>query len=141
DKVKNLQTLLNKAGANPTLVVDGSFGSATLKAVKDFQRNNRLVVDGFAGNMTMQVLEAYTAPRQEIKVRSYLKKGDKGNDVKEMQTLLKKFGFYKGAIDGSFGSQTNSALLSFQKAAGIKVDGYYGSQSQKTLAGYNPKKS
>src|SRR5690606_29953403 len=57
-----------------------------------------------------------------------------------MQTLLKKFGFYKGAIDGSFGSQTHSALLSFQKAAGIKVDGYYGSQSQKTLADYNPKK-
>lgn len=64
EEVKYLQTLLNKAGANPKLVIDGSFGNATLKAVKDFQKKYKLAVDGFAGNITMQVLEAATTPSQ-----------------------------------------------------------------------------
>ena len=50
DGVKKLQTLLNQNGYN--LAVDGSFGSKTLDAVKDFQKNNGLSVDGIVGTNT-----------------------------------------------------------------------------------------
>lgn len=51
DTVKWLQQALNKIG-NYNLAVDGSFGAATLKAVKDYQKNNNLEVDGSVGNLT-----------------------------------------------------------------------------------------
>ncbi len=48
--VKMLQTWLNKVGY--PLDVDGSFGPATLNAVKSFQKSNNLIIDGFAGPNT-----------------------------------------------------------------------------------------
>jgi len=50
NKVKELQTKLNQLGYK--LVVDGIFGNATEKAVKDFQKANGLVVDGIVGEKT-----------------------------------------------------------------------------------------
>ena len=53
--VKDLQTALNRAGCN--LDVDGNFGPATDKAVRDFQALYELEVDGKAGPKTMAKLE------------------------------------------------------------------------------------
>lgn len=46
--------LLNKFNYN--IAVDGDFGNKTLKAVKDFQSNNRLLVDGKVGQKTINAL-------------------------------------------------------------------------------------
>lgn len=54
DQVKALQTQLNKFGYK--LVVDGIFGNATNKAVKDFQKKKGLVVDGIVGKQTRKAL-------------------------------------------------------------------------------------
>lgn len=54
--VITLQAYLNKV-ENAGLVVDGSFGNATLKAVKNFQAANGLTVDGIVGPATWKVLE------------------------------------------------------------------------------------
>lgn len=50
DEVKELQTALNSAGYS--LDVDGSFGSKTQAAVKDYQKKNGLQVDGIVGKNT-----------------------------------------------------------------------------------------
>lgn len=50
DTVKAAQTALNKYGAG--LEVDGSFGSLTDTAVKEFQKANGLTVDGVVGPTT-----------------------------------------------------------------------------------------
>ena len=50
ERVVWLQARLNKHGYN--LVVDGSFGSATLATVKGFQSKKKLSVDGLVGNAT-----------------------------------------------------------------------------------------
>lgn len=55
DAVKELQRDLNKMGYN--LVVDGSFGPATEKAVKSFQKGNGLEVDGYYGPNTEKALQ------------------------------------------------------------------------------------
>lgn len=51
-KVKWLQEALNDLGANPKLTVDGRYGPATRKAVKDFQTAAGILADGIAGPVT-----------------------------------------------------------------------------------------
>lgn len=60
-----------------------------------------------------------------------LKQGSRGTQVKTMQTKLKNWGYYKGAVDGIFGKQTRTAVISFQKKNGLVADGIVGA---KTLA-------
>lgn len=50
----------------------------------------------------------------------------KGDDVKEVQTILTRLGFLKDKIDGLYGPKTKSAVKAFQKANGLKVDGKVG---------------
>ena len=41
------------------------------------------------------------------------KYGSRGEEVKQIQTKLKRWGYYKGAIDGIYGSGTLSAVKYF----------------------------
>ena len=43
------------------------------------------------------------------------KYGSRGSEVTSIQTKLKRWGYYNGAIDGVFGSQTLKAVKSFQQ--------------------------
>jgi N-acetylmuramoyl-L-alanine amidase len=62
--VKELQHLLNLAGATPKLAVDGDFGHATGNSVQAFQVTANLVVDGLAGPQTIAALKQATAPAE-----------------------------------------------------------------------------
>lgn len=57
--------------------------------------------------------------------------GSTGSEVRQIQTKLKNWGYYKGSVDGIFGSQTLAAVKSFQRKNGLTVDGIVG---EKTLA-------
>lgn len=59
------------------------------------------------------------------------KYGSRGDEVKQIQTKLKRWGYYNGNIDGIYGSQTLSAVRWFQSKNGLSVDGIAG---PKTLA-------
>lgn len=59
------------------------------------------------------------------------KMGSTGQEVKQIQTILKQKGYYFGNIDGIFGTATRTAVRNFQKANGLTVDGIVG---KKTLA-------
>ncbi|MFA7315459.1 MAG: peptidoglycan-binding domain-containing protein [Candidatus Paceibacterota bacterium] len=54
----DVQTVLNMAGANPVLTVDGKFGPMTNAAVKAFQAKNGLVADAIIGMKTRAALNA-----------------------------------------------------------------------------------
>lgn len=54
------------------------------------------------------------------------KYGSRGEEVRQIQTKLKKWGYYKGNIDGIFGSQTLEAVKWFQRKNGLSVDGIVG---------------
>ena len=58
-------------------------------------------------------------------------RGSSGGTVKEIQTKLKNWGYYSGAIDGVYGSRTEAAVRHFQEKNGLTVDGKAG---PKTLA-------
>ena len=53
--------------------------------------------------------------------------GSTGSEVTQIQTRLKKWGYYKGDVDGRYGEKTRSAVKSFQKNNGLTVDGVAGS--------------
>lgn len=61
------------------------------------------------------------------------KYGSSGEEVKTIQQKLKQWGYYKGDVDGIFGSKTLAAVKSFQKKNGLKVDGIVGSETLKAL--------
>lgn len=55
-----------------------------------------------------------------------LKKGMSGDDVLNLQASLQKAGYYNGAMDGTFGPVTESAVLNFQSDKYLDVDGIVG---------------
>ena len=70
---------------------------------------------------------------------SVLQKGSTGAEVKTVQRILNSMG-YKGngkaiAIDGDFGSATDSAVKAFQKKKGLTADGIVGSATWGALIG------
>ena len=58
-------------------------------------------------NLSMEVLSRY---------------GSSGEEVKQIQTRLKEWGYYNGNVDGIYGSKTQSAVKAFQKANGLTQD-------------------
>ncbi len=62
---------------------------------------------------------------------SLSKFGSHSDEVIQIQTKLKRWGYYDGEIDGIFGSGTKKAVILFQKKNGLVADGIAGS---KTLA-------
>ena len=59
--------------------------------------------------------------------------GSTGNEVIQIQTKLKNWGYYTGAIDGIYGYQTYRAVRQFQSKNGLTVDGVAGSATLKAL--------
>lgn len=57
---------------------------------------------------------------------SLSKYGSRGDEVKQIQTKLKRWGYYYGNIDGIYGTQTLSAVKWFQSKNGLQVDGIAG---------------
>lgn len=73
------------------------------------------------------------ADKEVVTVSNYLQRGDKGSDVLQLQTDLKKAG-YTVLVDGSFGPATEAAVRKFQSDNKLAVDGYFGPSSKATLA-------
>ena len=61
------------------------------------------------------------------------KKGSGGAVVTEIQTRLKNWGYYNGAVDGVYGSQTEKAVRWFQEKNGLNADGQVGDQTLAAL--------
>ena len=64
-----------------------------------------------------------------------LRRGSKGDSVRECQTLLEKAGYSVGScgIDGDFGRATLAAVKAFQADHGLVVDGIVGPVTRKEL--------
>ncbi|MBK04897.1 MAG: hypothetical protein CL920_25035 [Deltaproteobacteria bacterium] len=174
--VKELQQLLNRAGASPALTADGDFGRGTENAVKAFQRKHGLGADGKFGRGTLAKLKEVlqlgvgTSPNGGTTVDNNnggttvdnnngdttvdnnnggtnttndgvgqaienqlgvfggsLRRGGKGNAVRELQTLLNRAGANpKLTADGDFGRGTENAVKAFQRKHGLGADGKFG---------------
>jgi len=84
---------------------------------------------------TLAIYSASTAGAEALS-----KYGSRGEEVRQIQARLKKWGYYKGEVDGIYGPLTVQAVRYFQSKNGLVVDGIAG---PKTLAaiGLNPNAS
>lgn len=62
-----------------------------------------------------------------------LRKGDKGEDVRELQRQLNALGHDCGAADGIYGAKTVAGVKSFQQKHGLTADGIAGKQTYAAL--------
>ena len=61
------------------------------------------------------------------------KYGSRGNEVTQIQTKLKRWGYYTGSVDGIYGSKTVAAVKYFQRKNGLTVDGIAGPATLKAM--------
>ena len=130
--VKDLQTKLKKLGYYDAYV-DGDYGDTTVAAVKAFQKKYNLTADGIAGKETLKKLDSVYKNADSDKDDDSLRMGDSGSAVKDLQTKLKKLGYYSGTVDSTFGSGTYAAVRAFQKKYNLTADGVAGSETLKKL--------
>ena len=130
--VKDLQTKLKKLGYYDAYV-DGDYGDTTVAAVKAFQKKYNLTADGIAGKETLKKLDSAYKNADSDKDVDSLRMGDSGSAVKDLQTKLKKLGYYDGTVDSTFGSGTYAAVKAFQKKYNLTADGVAGSETLKKL--------
>ncbi|MFI6416013.1 peptidoglycan-binding protein [Streptomyces sp. NPDC050842] len=116
--VATAQDLLAAAGRPVT--ADGVFGSATTRAVKDFQKSRRLAADGVVGSRTWTALAVTLRP------------GSKGRAVRALQRQLGQEG-HRIVVDGVFGAGTGSAVRAVQRARGLSADGVAGPRTWAAL--------
>lgn len=69
------------------------------------------------------------------------KYGSRGDEVRLIQTKLKRWGYYSGNVDGIFGSQTLAAVKWFQSKNGLVVDGIAGKNTLEAMGIFNSSSS
>lgn len=61
------------------------------------------------------------------------KYSSRGEEVRQIQTKLKRWGYYNGNVDGIFGSGTLEAVKWFQRKNGLQVDGIAGKKTLEAM--------
>ena len=70
----------------------------------------------------------YKNNKENLAVETLSKYGSRGSEVTQIQTKLKRWGYYKGAVDGVYGSKTLTAVKWLGYYSG-SIDGIYGTQT------------
>lgn len=133
-QVRDVQQALIDAGAFLPGGVDGVFGSATAKAIADFQTWNGLIRTGSLNVATLKRLgladgtsgTAAVAQSSASSSSSYgdLSPGSTGPAVTELQHALLDTGLViRGGADGVYGAATQRAVRAFQSVNGLAQTG------------------
>jgi len=66
--------------------------------------------------------------------RSTIRKGSRGDDVTYLQERLNDLRYSVGTVDGIFGEKTRKAVMEFQRANGLGVDGVVGPMTWEAIS-------
>lgn len=128
DSVREIQFIINNR-YSLNISVDNVFGPETLKAIVsgiqielNKQYGAQLFVDGIVGPKTLGALVT-------------LRNGASGNITWLMQALLicRGYSLNSHGVDGSFGTETENAVKTFQRSNGLLVDGIVGAETWRKL--------
>ena len=141
-EVSEIQTCLTAQGLYYG-AIDGYYGDATANAIRDFQSAIGLPTNGICDDKTFALLHA--AAYDEIDVTTlmhdgaanYLKPGDSGERVKDLQRRLIALGYMVGTADGIYSSATSMGVRSFQADYFLKIDGLCGKSTLDKLMTVN----
>ena len=71
--------------------------------------------------------------KQNETLETLSKYGSRGSEVTQIQTKLKRWGYYSGNVDGIYGTQTVNAVKYFQRKNGLTADGIAGPATLKAM--------
>lgn len=92
---------------------------------KDGYATSSTYVNTLVNTVKSYSLITYDGNGEVIITRETLRKGDKNNEVRDLQMYLNKFG-YSLTTDGIFGEKTRLAVVDFQKKHDLEPDGIVG---------------
>lgn len=89
----------------------------------------------------ISIFISYNVFFRNNEVYALSKYGSRGEEVRQIQTKLKRWGYYKGNIDGIYGSGTLEAVKWFQRKNGLQVDGIAGKKTLEAMGIFNSSSS
>ena len=92
-------------------------------------------------SLTILSISAISNINKGNEVEALSKYGSRGSEVTQIQTKLKRWGYYKGNIDGIYGSQTVEAVKYFQRKNNLAVDGIAGKNTLEAMGIFNSSSS
>ncbi|MBN3554168.1 peptidoglycan-binding protein [Fictibacillus nanhaiensis] len=138
-EVKKLQTDLKTLGFFTFYKTTDFYGTITTEAVRKFQINQKLKATGTADQVTLNQIQKLiagkkkpvsqpkpivTKPTSPSKETVLMKFGSTGTQVMQLQTRLKKLGYFKyHMITDYYGTVTEDSVERFQKANSLPVTG------------------
>ncbi|WP_416729666.1 peptidoglycan-binding protein [Fictibacillus sp. JL2B1089] len=138
-EVKKLQTDLKTLGFFTFYKTTDFYGTITTEAVRKFQINQKLTATGTADQVTLNQIQKLIAtkkkpvsqpkpsvskPTPPSKETVLMKFGSTGTQVMQLQTRLKKLGYFKyHMITDYYGTVTEESVERFQKANSLPVTG------------------
>ncbi len=127
--VVNLQSRLMELGFMDSDEPTDYYGTQTERAVKIFQRQNKLAMDGIVGSATYDAIMDPAAKYYAVR------KGDEGDDISQLQNRLYELGYLATAdlITGNFGDSTEAAVLKLQEVNSLEADGMVGQKTMNLL--------
>lgn len=157
DEVRQMQIKLKDLGylkSNAT----GYFGTDTQQAFIAFQKDKGLIADGKAGPATQKALMGAVYPSKRATQPTNVVSDQKGistqsttpstnakgsifvlgnryDEVKQIQQRLRELGYLKAGASGYYGTDTQKAVVEFQRAKSLPVDGKTGPATQMALLG------
>lgn len=118
-----------------------SKGLGAFKAYAIHQYSSKGQLPGYGGDLDLDI--AYMTPAAWdkyakadpalMKVKPVLRKGSRGEEVRELQQRLNASGYSCGKVDGIFGQKTLEAVTAFQADRGLAVDGIVGAKTWNEL--------
>lgn len=91
--------------------------------------------------LTFAIFISYNIFFRNNEVEALSKYGSRGDEVTQIQTKLKRWGYYTGSIDGIYGTQTQKAVRYFQSKNGLTVDGIAGKNTLAAMGIYSSSNS
>ena len=90
-----------------------------------------VVVVGLTVMSSMWIYKKYEKQNETLETLS--KYGSRGSEVTQIQTKLKRWGYYTGNVDGIYGTQTVNAVKYFQRKNRLTADGIAGPATLKVM--------
>lgn len=132
-EVSRVQTALVSAGTALAGGIDGAFGPATARALREFQLSRGLTPSGAVDEATFRALGLAGGTVQPTLLP--LSQGATGPGVRVLQQALIAAGSTNvGGTDGIFGPMTAQAVLDYQTARGIAASGRFDVATARALA-------
>ena len=91
--------------------------------------------------LAIMLFVSYNVVIRNAEVEALSKYGSRGEEVRQIQTKLKRWGYYSGNVDGIYGSGTLAAVKKFQQKNNLKVDGIAGKQTLEAMGIFNSSSS